>query len=98
MQCALLWYWHVLGKASTTLEQAANFSAQRTSLQVDAKDAGGNTALHLACSCGNLAACRALVDASAQIDARNSMGHTPLWCALGTSAQASSRVYLSNSC
>ena len=46
---------------------------------MDAQDAHGNTALHCACSHGNLAVCRCLVKHGADPDARNSSGHTPLW-------------------
>nr|CAI5817113.1 unnamed protein product [Callosobruchus analis] len=46
----------------------------------------GNTALHLACLCGNAAACRALCEAGAPVVARNNRGRAPLHLAAASAA------------
>ncbi|MBM7789094.1 ankyrin repeat domain-containing protein [Tenggerimyces flavus] len=40
------------------------------------------TPLHMACQQGHVEAARALLDAEAPVDARDSYGNTPLWCAV----------------
>jgi len=52
-------------------------------VEVDSRDSYGRTALHYACSCGNIDIAGELLAAGAQVNARNHAGETPLLKACG---------------
>ena len=55
----------------------------RKLVEVDSRDSYGRTALHYACSSGNIDIARELLAAGAQVNARNNAGETPLLKACG---------------